>query len=100
MEPTMVAYLIADLDIRDPEGFREYREGASAFIAKHGGEFLALGSELEVLEGNWQPHRLVLLRFPSKQAIRDFFADPEYAALKEVRRQTSKTIAVTMDGIE
>jgi uncharacterized protein (DUF1330 family) len=96
----MVAYLIADLDIRDLEGFQRYREGASALIAKHGGEFLALGSELEVLEGNWQPHRLVLLRFPSKQAIRDFFADPEYAALKEVRLQTSKTIAVTMDGIE
>jgi uncharacterized protein (DUF1330 family) len=96
----MVAYLIADLDIRDPEGFREYRAGASAFIVKHGGEFLALGSELEVLEGNWQPHRLVLLRFPSKQAIRNFFADPEYAALKEVRFRTSSTLAVSMDGIE
>jgi uncharacterized protein (DUF1330 family) len=96
----MVAYLIADLDIRDPEGFQKYRQGVSALIAKHGGEFLALGSELEVLEGDWQPHRLVLLRFPSKLAVRDFFADPTYAELKEIRIKTSKTIAVTMDGID
>ena len=96
----MVAYLIADFDIRDPEGFESYREGVTTIVAKHGGEFLAVGSELEVVEGNWQPHRLVLLRFPNKQAIRDFFADPGYAEVKAIRVKTSKTIAVSMDGIE
>jgi uncharacterized protein (DUF1330 family) len=96
----MVAYLIADLDIRDLEGFQRYRDGVSTIIAKHGGEFLALGSELEVVEGNWQPHRLVLLRFPNKQAIRDFFADPGYAKLKDIRAKTSKTVAISMDGVE
>jgi uncharacterized protein (DUF1330 family) len=99
-QPSMVAYLIADLDIRSPEDFQKYREGMLAFIVKHGGEFLAIGSELEVIEGNWQPHRLVLLRFPSKQANRNFFSDPEYVPLKEIRVKSTKTIAVSMEGME
>jgi uncharacterized protein (DUF1330 family) len=96
----MVAYLIVDLDIHDPDSFQKYREGVPAFIAKHGGEYIVRGGEFEVIEGDWQPHRLVLFRFPSRQAIRDFFADPEYAGLKEIRFKTSKTIAIAMDGIE
>jgi uncharacterized protein (DUF1330 family) len=96
----MVAYLIVDLDIHDPEGFQKYREGVGAFIAKHGGEYLVRGGEFEVIEGDWQPHRLVLFRFPNRQAIRNFFADPEYAALKEIRFKTSKTVAVAVDGPE
>jgi uncharacterized protein (DUF1330 family) len=96
----MVAYLIVDLDIHDPERFQKYREGVGAFIAKHGGEYLVRGGEFEVIEGDWQPHRLVLFRFPNRQAIRNFFADPEYAVLKEIRFKTSKTVAVAVDGPE
>lgn len=93
-------YLIVDLHTHDPEGFQQYREGVPAFIAKHGGEYIVRGGEFEVIEGDWQHHRLVLFLFSSRRAIRDFFADPEYAGLKEMRFKTSKTIAIAMDGIE
>ena len=72
----MSAYLIVDLDIHDLDGYQKYREGVPALIAKHGGEYLVRGGEFEVIEGDWRPHRLVLFRFPDRQAIRDFFADP------------------------
>ncbi|MBV8779060.1 MAG: DUF1330 domain-containing protein [Alphaproteobacteria bacterium] len=96
----MTAYLIVDLEVHDPDGFQKYREGVGAFIAKHGGEYLVRGGEFEVIEGDWQPHRLVLFRFPDRQAIRNFFADPEYAALKGIRFRTAKTAAVAVDGTE
>jgi uncharacterized protein (DUF1330 family) len=96
----MVAYLIVDLDVHDPEGFQKYREGVPAFIAKHGGEYLVRGGEFEVIEVDWRPRRLVLFQFPNRQAIRNFFADPEYAALKDIRFKTSRTIAVAVDGAE
>lgn len=96
----MSAYLFIDLDVHDNQGFQRYRDAVPAFIAKHGGEYLARGGEFEVHEGDWQPHRIVLFRFPNREAIRSFFADPEYAALKELRVQSARTIAVSVDGID
>jgi uncharacterized protein (DUF1330 family) len=92
--------MIVDLDIHDQEGFEEYRASVPAFVAKYGGEYLVRGGEFEVIEGDWQPHRLVIFRFPDREAIRKLFADPDYAKLADVRKKTSKTIAVAVDGVE
>ena len=67
----MTAYLLVDLDIHDQEGFQAYRTRTPEFIAKHGGEFLVKGGEFEVIEGDWKPNRLVLFKFPNRQAIRN-----------------------------
>ena len=95
----MTAYLIIDIDVHDPAGFQKYRDEVPAIIAKHGGEYLVRGGEFDVIEGDWKPHRVVLFRFPSRQAIRNFFADPAYAPLKALRLKTSKMIAVGVDGV-
>lgn len=95
----MSAYMIVDLDIRDPTTFQEYREKVPAFVAKYGGEYLARGGEHEIIEGDWKPHRLVIFRFPSRQAIRDMFADPDYKKIAEIRWKSARTIAVAVDGL-
>lgn len=95
----MTAYLLVDIDTHDQEGYQEYLSRVPEFIAKHGGEYLVRGGEFEVIEGDWMPHRLVLFRFPDRQAIRNFFADPEYAPVAAIRFRTSKTIAVAVDGV-
>ena len=96
----MAAYLIVDLDIHDQAGFQSYRMRVSAIIAKHGGEYLVRGGEFEVIEGDWHPHRLTLFHFPNRRAIHDFFVDPEYAELRAIRKRTSTSIVVAVDGIE
>lgn len=60
----MTAYMIVDLDVHDQEGFEDYRAGVPALIAKHGGEYLVRSGDFEAIEGDWQPHRLALFRFP------------------------------------
>ena len=95
----MAAYMLVDLDIHDPSGFAQYRNNVPALIAKHGGEYLVRGGDFEVIEGNWKPHRLVLFRFPDRAAIRAFFADPDYAELMALRKRTSTSVVVAMDGV-
>ena len=95
----MTAYLLLDIEIHDPEGFQTYRTRASEFIAKHGGEYVVRGGEFEVIEGDWKPNRLVIFKFPNRQAIRNFFADPDYAEVAAIRFKTSKTIAIAVDGV-
>ena len=74
--------------------------GVPALISKHGGEYLVRGGDFDVIEGDWQPHRLVLFRFPSRQAIHDFMGDPEYAELKALRQRVANSIIVAMEGME
>ena len=95
----MVAYMLVDLDVRDAADFDAYRKAVPSLIAKHGGEYLVRGGDFEVIEGNWQPHRLVLFRFPDRGKIRAFFADPEYAELLALRKRTCESVVIAVDGV-
>ncbi|HWD36396.1 MAG TPA: DUF1330 domain-containing protein, partial [Casimicrobiaceae bacterium] len=54
----MAAYLIADVQVTDPEGYQEYRRLVAQSVATFGGRFLTRGGKSETLEGNWLPKRL------------------------------------------
>jgi uncharacterized protein (DUF1330 family) len=100
MENAVVAYVIIDLEVHDEVGFAGYRSAVPVLIKKHGGEYLVRGGQFEVIDGDWQPHRLVVLRFPDRAAVHAFFGDPGYAELEELRRRTSKTAIIAVDGID
>ncbi len=81
----MAAYYILTHTITDIERYREeYIPQALPFVAKYDGEVIVGSFDAEPLQGN--PEKgVVVLRFPSEQAIRDFMNDPEYQPVKEVR---------------
>jgi uncharacterized protein (DUF1330 family) len=95
----MAAYLIANLDVRDPAAYEKYKAEVPALIRKHGGEYIVRGGKHEVLEGAWQPTRLVLFKFPDAASIRRFIADPEYQPLKALRREVAATDLVMVEGL-
>ncbi len=96
----MAAYLIVDIDVKDAEKYEAYKREVPRLIEKNGGEYLARGGRREVIEGAWAPKRLVLLRFPSTDAIRQFLDDPEYQPLKELRHQVADSSIVAVEGKE
>jgi uncharacterized protein (DUF1330 family) len=96
----MTAYLIVDVSIRDPQRYEAYKQKVPALIARHGGEYLVRGGEHEVLEGTWQPSRLVLFRFPSREAIKAFLADPDYQPLAALRHEIADSCLVAVDGLQ
>jgi uncharacterized protein (DUF1330 family) len=96
----MAAYLIVDIDVKDSERYQTYMREMPKLIQKHGGEYLVRGGALEVLEGAWKPHRLVLFRFPGMQAIRALFGDPEYQPLMAIRHESASSNIIAVDGVE
>ena len=81
----MAAYFILTQTVTDQRAYSEdYVPGVLPFLEKYGVEVLAFAFETERLEGN-PADGVVLLRFPSEQAVRDFLDDPDYAPLKELR---------------
>jgi uncharacterized protein (DUF1330 family) len=72
------AYLIVEMHITDMDQYKQYMAAAPAAIKAYGGEYLVRGGRHEALEGDWQPHRIAMLRFPSYEQAKAFYADSEY----------------------
>jgi uncharacterized protein (DUF1330 family) len=94
----MAVYLIVNVDVKDPSAYEQYKAEVPALIRKHGGEYLVRGGNFQVIEGDWQPSRLVLFRFPDKKSVLAFFSDPEYQPLKDLRQRVTKTDIVMVEG--
>lgn len=95
----MPAYLIADIEVSDADGYEEYRRQAPATIAAYGGRYLARGGVTEVLEGAWAPRRLVILEFPSLARAREWWNSPEYGAIRPLRERSARSTVVLTEGI-
>ena len=95
----MAAYVIAHIDVKDPVRYEDYKKMSPVSIEKFGGRFIARGGGVEVLEGSWEPKRLVLLEFPSLEAARQWYASDDYAPARALRQATSTGDLVVIDGI-
>ena len=95
----MAAYVIAHIDVKDPVRYEDYKAMSPISITKYGGRFIARGGKTEVLEGSWQPKRLVLLEFPSAERAREWWASEEYAPARALRQATSDGELINVDGV-
>ena len=66
----MPAYLIVETDVTDPEQYEQYKAASPGAIAAFGGRFIARGGALAVLEGDWNPKRVVLVEFPEGEYLK------------------------------
>jgi uncharacterized protein (DUF1330 family) len=95
----MPAYVIAAVeDAWDQEKLVQYREGNTGVVAAHGGRFVARGGAQAVLEGDWDPKRLVIIEFPDMETARGWYESDDYAPLRELRRSASVTNIVVVEG--
>ena len=95
----MAAYVFAEVEVTNPDGYKEYTKQVPATIAQYGGRFLTRGGEAHVLEGEWPKVRRVLIEFPSMDAAKRWFASPEYAKPLAMRRANSKGRLILLDGV-
>lgn len=94
----MPAYVVVQVVVNDPARYERYKELAPPSIAAHGGRYLVRGGPSEVLEGAWQPARLVVLEFPDADRARAWWSSPEYAAAKALRQATADTEMLLIEG--
>jgi uncharacterized protein (DUF1330 family) len=94
----MPAYVISMMSIHDPETYRNYTDRTPTIVKKYGGKFLARGGDITTVEGEEYNDRMVLLEFPSKQAIQDWFDDPDYQEAMTFRHAASKANIYVIEG--
>ena len=95
----MAAYVFAEIEITNPEGYKEYTKTVPATIEKYGGRFVHRGGATAALEGDWPERRRVLIEFPSADVARKWWSSSEYAKPKELRRANSKGRLLLLEGL-
>ena len=94
----MSAYILADVEITNPEQYAEYRKLSSAAFEAHGVQPLARGGTTERLEGR-APGRIVVLPFESMAAARAFYESPEYRKAREARKDAAIMNMLIVEGV-
>ncbi len=95
----MAAYVIFDVDIYDIARYQDFMSRAKPAIEAAGGKYLARGGEHKVLEGEWEPRRLVLFEFPSMAKAEEFYYGELYQGLKSIRDECSSSRVVLVEGL-
>jgi uncharacterized protein (DUF1330 family) len=95
----MPAYVIIETDIYDPEQYEQYKAASPAAVAGGGGRFVVRGGELAVLEGDWEPTRLVVLEFEDLDAVKRWYDSLEYQEAKKLRDGAANLRMVAVQGV-
>jgi uncharacterized protein (DUF1330 family) len=97
----MPAYLIVEHKITDAAKFDRYRAAVGPMIAKHGGRYLTKGGSHRFPEGgHWLPERVVIIEFPSMDALNAWYTSPEYQPLIALRKSCTSDLdmLITLEG--
>jgi len=95
------AYLIVESNISDPEKFKAYMAAAPAVVRQFAGEYLVRGGRMAVLEGDWTPPRLTVLRYPSFEAAQTMYDSPAYRAARKLRAGATACFnMVLVEGVD
>ncbi len=95
----MPAYIVAEVAVADPEGYREYTRLVPDTLRPFGGEFIVRAGPAELLEGEGAPKRMVVLRFPDVAAARGWWDSETYAEAKAIRRRHSSGRMILVEGV-
>lgn len=95
----MAAYVVVQVDVKDPVRYENYKRLVPPSLQKFGGRFLVRGGKTHTMEGGWAPKRFVLVEFPTVEQAKAWWASPEYAEAKALRNATSDSMLIIAEGV-
>jgi len=92
------AYLIAEIEVTDPDGYKKYQDGVSSVLAASGGRFLVRGGKTVALDGA-PPKRIAVIAFDSMEKAQAYRNSTVYKELVPVRDKSSKFRLFAVEGV-
>ena len=94
----MPAFVIAEIEVKDPRAYDEYKKGVGATVEKFGGRFLVRGGKVTTYEGGWKPERMIVIEFPDTKALDAWYNSPDYKPLLELRLSAAGGRLIGVEG--
>lgn len=95
----MPAYVIVEVAVYNQNEMEEYRTLVPATIRAFDGKFLVRGGQTTLLEGGWDPERIVILEFPNVERAKSWWLSAIYAGPKLLRQKAGKTKMILVEGV-
>ena len=94
----MAGYVIARVQVDDPEAYKKYTAKTPGVIAQYGGKFIVRGGEVQSVEGEPEERRVVVIEFEDMEAARKFYFSDDYQAIIPLRQAASSGQVFLVDG--
>ncbi len=92
-------YLIARIDVTDPERYGRYAAATPGIAARHGGRFIVRAGRLEAKEGKARARNAVI-EFPDYASALAFYDDPDYRAVLPDAIEGSEREVIIVEGAD
>jgi uncharacterized protein (DUF1330 family) len=94
----MTAYVVAQISIHDRARYDRYVAGFLPTLKAYGGRLLAAQEQPQVLEGDWDRDKVILLAFPDQAQALAWAASGEYQAIAADRLAASEGPVLLIQG--
>ena len=91
-------YFIAQIRINHPIDYEKYIKGADKVFKKFNGEYLAVDDHPEIVEGNWNYTRSVLIKFKCKEDFNAWYNSEEYKQILKYRLASADCDTILVKG--
>jgi uncharacterized protein (DUF1330 family) len=96
----MTHYFAAQIKINDPDEYEKYLDKFDDIFSKYKGEYLAIDESPNLLEGDWNYTKSVLIKFKSKKDFEDWYYSDDYQAILKYRLNSSKSDTILIEGLD
>ncbi len=95
----MAGYIIARVNVTDPEKYQDYTAVTPGLIAKYGGRFIVRGGETATLEGPEETGRIVVVECDSLEQAKAMYESEEYQAAIKLRAGAATAQFIAVAGV-
>ena len=95
----MSGFVIANINVKNSEAYKEYVGKVVDTIKKFGGEYLVRAGEYKVMEGKWENPRTVVIKFPNYDKALEWYNSEEYKPVKPIRLTNSDGNMIIIKGV-
>jgi uncharacterized protein (DUF1330 family) len=93
----MSVYFIANLKIHDQDEYQKYLLHVEDTVNTFNGKYLAVDKNPEILKGKWDYSRLVLIEFPDKESLKNWYYSPEYQEILKIRLSSADSDIIIVE---
>ncbi len=94
----MAAYLLAEIQrIIDPALYERYVNAARPIVEQHGGTYVFCSDRVSAVSNESKPERVLLVRFPDRQALASCFSSQEYTEIAPLRERSTQSRALVIE---
>ena len=94
----MNGYVISNIDVKNPEAYKEYIDKVKPIVEKFGGEYLVRAGEYKVIDGEWKYPRTIIIKYSSYEKALEWYNSEEYQPVKPIRLANSVAKGIIIQG--